>query len=189
MPCDWSSPVRSHLRTSCFSCVFECLVCFGDFRRVRHSDCLSWGRYLWLAPPLRLGPSADGVPHPRWPTHQNKRGSQLLVFMTNITHFLCFLRDVCVGRWGSQFISEDLPRPSLCYCLPLAHCPIHPTGAAKSKCQSRRNCCIPYKGQLVVATEGFVAYRKCLGFKKRLKSYNCQITSARLESFSITPLC
>lgn len=109
-----------HLNASCFSCVFECLVCWVTsvgFQQACHSGCLSWGRDLCescFSSSLRC-PSADGDPHPRWPTHQNKRdrGSW---FSDNITHFLCCLRD----RGHNVLSPEDLPH----YRLPPAHRPI-----------------------------------------------------------------
>lgn len=80
--------------------------------------------------------------------HIKTRGIVALGFQTNITHFLCCLRD----RGHGGLSPEDLPPLS-----PSTSPPPHPTGAAKSKCQSRRRRCIPLKGQLVVATEGSVA--------------------------------
>lgn len=80
--------------------------------------------------------------------HIKTRGIVALGFQTNITHFLCCLRD----RGHGGLSPEDLPPLS-----PSTSPPPHPTGAAKSKCQSRRRRCIPLRGQLVVATEGSVA--------------------------------
>jgi len=80
--------------------------------------------------------------------HTSKQeGSWLLVFrQTSLTFFVVW------GTGGMVFISRGSP-PLSPSTSPLPH----PTGAAKSKCQSRRRWCIPSKGQLVVATEGSVA--------------------------------
>lgn len=149
MLCNSTPALCDHLNASCFFCLLECLVCrvtSVGFQQACHSDCLCWGRDLcescFSSSLLRL--SADGDPHPRWPTHQNKRdrGSW---FQTNITHFLCCRRDRGHGRLSP----EDLPPLSPSTGPPALH-----TGAAKSKCQSGRGRCIPSRGQSVVATQG-----------------------------------
>lgn len=103
-----------------------------------------WVLFLFLSPRAL---SADGDPHPRWPTHQNKgdRGS----WFSDKHHSLSLLSE---GQGAWRFISRGSPPLS-----PSTGPPPHPTGAAKSKCQSRRRRCIPSRGQLVVATEGSVA--------------------------------
>ena len=95
-------------------------------------------------------PSARVLMETRIPggPHIKTRGIAALGFQTNITHFLCCLRD----RGHGSLSPEDLPPLS-----PSTGPPPHPTGAAKSKCQSRRRRCIPSKGQLVLATGGSVA--------------------------------
>lgn len=135
--------------------LFECLVCWVTsvgFQQACHSDCLSWGRDLCEScfSSSLLGPSADGDPHPRWPTHQNKRdrGS----WFSDKHHSLSLLSE---GQGAWRFISRGSPPLS-----PSTSSPPHPTGAAKSKCQSRRRRCIPSRGQLVVATEGSVVLFK-----------------------------
>lgn len=92
--------------------------------------------------------------------HIKTRGIAALGFQTNITHFLCCLRD----RGHDGLSPEDLPPLS-----PSTSPPPHPTGAAKSKCQSRSRRRIPSRGQLVVATEGSVAR---LDFKKKKSFYD-----------------
>lgn len=84
--------------------------------------------------------------------HTSKQeGSRLLVFrQTSLTFFVVW--GTGGGRGARRFISRGSP-PLSPSTSPLPH----PTGAAKSKCQSRRRRCIPSKGQLVVATEGSVA--------------------------------
>lgn len=82
--------------------------------------------------------------------HIKTGGSVALGFQTNITHFLCCLRDRGHGGLSAEDLAPLLLSPST---SPLPH----PT--AKSKRQSRRRCCIPPKGQLpvVVATAGSFA--------------------------------
>lgn len=149
MLCNSIPALCGHLNASCFFCVFECLVCWVTsvgFQQACHSDCLSWGQDLcescfscwWVLMETRI----PGGPHIK------TRGIVALGFQTNITHFLCCLRD----RGHGGLSPEDLPPLS-----PSTSPPPHPTGAAKSKCQSRRRRCIPLRGQLVVATEGSVA--------------------------------
>ena len=103
-----------------------------------------WVLFLFLSPRARvlMETRIPGGPHIK------TRGIAALGFQTNITHFLCCLRD----RGHGGLSPEDLPPLS-----PSTSPPPHPTRAAKSKCQSRRRRCIPSKGQLVVATEGSVA--------------------------------
>lgn len=118
--------------------------------------------------PLRSAPGADGGPRPRWPHTSKQAGIVALGFQTNITHFLCCPGDGGRGGGHSGLSPEDLPHPTL---SPSTGPLPHPTGAAKSNCQSRRRCCIPLKGQLVAATEGFAAV-KCPTVCKSL----CQMT-------------
>lgn len=152
MLCNSTPALCGHLNASCFFCAFECLVCWVTsvgFQQACHSDCLSWWRDLCEScfPSSLLGPSADGDPHPRWPTHQNKRdrGS----WFSDKHHSLSLLSE---GQGAWRFISRGSPPLS-----PSTGPPPHPAGAAKSKCQSRRRRCIPSRGQLVVVTEGSVA--------------------------------
>lgn len=175
MLCNSTLSLCGHLNASCFFCVFECLVCWVTsvgFQQACHSDCLSWGRDLCEScfSSSLLGPSADGDPHPRWPTHQNKRdrGS----WFSDKHHSLSLLSE---GQGAWRFISRGSPPLS-----PSTSPPPHPTGAAKSKCQSRRRRCIPSRGQLVVATEGSVACLKLL--KKNLLLFKISQSSYRFIS-------
>jgi len=140
------------------------------FQQACHSHCLSWGRDLCEScfSSSLLGLSADGDPHPRWPSHQNKgdRGS----WFSDKHHSLSLLSE---GQGARRFISRGSPPLS-----PSTGPPPHPTGAAKSKCQSRRRRCIPPRGQLVVATEGSVVFLRRRLFKNLLfkvfkSSYRC----------------
>lgn len=136
-----------------------CRVTSVGFQQACHSDCLSWGRdpcESCFSSSL-LDPSADGDPHPRWPTHQNKRDRSS--WFSDKHHSLSLLSE---GQGAWRFISRGSPPLS-----PSTSPPPHPTGAAKSKCQSRRRRCIPSRGQLVVATDRSVA---CL--RRRLKKKN-----------------
>lgn len=80
--------------------------------------------------------------------HIKTREFVALGFQTNITHFLCCLRDRGHGALSPEDLGPLLLSP--CTSPP-------PRPAAKSKRQSRRRCCIPSRGQLVAATEGSVA--------------------------------
>lgn len=120
-----------------------CWVTSVGFQRACHSECLSWGPDLCEScfSSSLLRPSADGDPHPRWPTHQNKRdrGSRF----PDKHHSLSLLWE---GQGARRFISRGSP-PAIALQRPTAQ---H-TGAAKSKCQSGRRRCIPSRGQPVVA--------------------------------------
>lgn len=125
--CNSTPPLCDHLNASCFFCLFECRGCWVTsvgFQQACHSDCLSWGRDLcescFSSSLLRL--SADGDPHPRWPTHQNKRdrGS----WFSDKHHSLSLLSE---GRGGAQqFISRGSPPSTTTtrYRLPPARRPI-----------------------------------------------------------------
>lgn len=144
MLCNSTPTLCGHLNASCFFCLFECPGCWVTsvgFQQACHSDCLS----CFSSSLLRL--SADGDPHPRWPTHQNKRdrGS----WFSDKHHSLSLLSE---GQGARRFISRGSPPLS-----PSTGPPPHHTGAAKSKCQSGRRRRIPSRGQSVVATEGSFA--------------------------------
>lgn len=124
----------------------------GDFRGIPrqpcHSDCLSWGRdprescfpSSLLGLRVLMETRIPGGPHIK------TRGMAALGFQTNITHFLCCLRD---RRGARRFISRGSPLPPHAPSLSPSTVPLpHPTGAAKSKRQSRERCCIPRRGQL-----------------------------------------
>lgn len=105
-----------------------------------------WVLFLFLFPrPECWWRPASQVAHT-----SKQEGSRLLVFrQTSLTFFVV---------WGTGGARRFISRGSPPHPLSPSTSPLpHPTGAAKSKCQSRRRRCIPSKGQLVVATEGSVA--------------------------------
>lgn len=119
MPCNSTLALCGHLNASCFFCVFECLVCWVTsvgFQQACHSDCLSWGRGLCEScfSSSFGGLSADGDPHPRWPTHQNKRdrGS----WFSDKHHSLSLLSE---GQGAWRFISRGSP-PAIAFHQPSA---------------------------------------------------------------------
>lgn len=119
MLCNSTPALCGHLNASCFFCVFECLVCWvtsTGFQQACHSDCLSWGRDLCEScfSSSLLSLSADGDPHPRWPTHQNKRdrGS----WFSDKHHSLSLLSE---GQGARRFISRGSP-PAIAFHRPTA---------------------------------------------------------------------
>lgn len=109
-------------------CVFWMPRLLGDFRGIPAGLSLRlfvlgtrsvWVLFLFLSPRawVLMETRIPGGPHIK------TRGIAALSFQTNITHFLCCLRDR--GAW--RFISRGSPPPTpplTHYRLPAAHCPI-----------------------------------------------------------------
>ena len=110
-----------HLNASCFSSVFECLVCWVTsvgFQQACHSDCLSWGRDLCEScfSSSLLGPECWWRPASQVAHTSKQEGSRLLVFrQTSLTFFVV---------WGTGGTAVYLQRISPRYRLPPAHRPI-----------------------------------------------------------------
>lgn len=173
----------------------ECRVCWvtsAGFRRALSLTFVCPGHEICVCVLLPfLSVAARVLMETRIPggPHIKTRGIAALGFQTNITHFLCCLRDRGGMTVYLQRISPAPPRPththnptpphhpsvlppSLFPLSPSTSLPPHPTGAAKSKCQSRSGRCIPSRGQLVVATEGSVACFRLFVKKKPRKKKN-----------------
>lgn len=189
----------------------------GDFRGI--PTALSLGLFVqgtrcvccvWVLFPF-LSVAARVLMETRIPggPHIKTRGIAALAFQTNITHFLCCLRD----RGHDGLSPEDLPPPPPPYPLHATHTPPstpsryhlpsslppHPTGAAKSKCQSRSGRCIPSGAPLLVATDGSAAWFQLydnplwwpinypIGLEMRHLSTSLSLSPSPLFSLSFSP--
>lgn len=175
--CNPTPAPRRHLNASRFSSLRLWMPrLLGDFRGIptalslrlfvqgTRCVCCAWVLFPFLSVAARvlMETRIPGGPHIK------TRGIAALAFQTNITHFLCCLRD----RGHDSLSPENLPPRPPPYPLHATHTPPstpsryhlpsslppHPTGAAKSKCQSQSGRCIPSGAPLLVATDGSAAW-------------------------------